>query len=70
MLSHSAVSDSVTQQTEAHHAPLSMGFSRQESWSGLPFPPPVDLSNPGIKACVFCVSCIAARFFTPGDIVK
>ena len=30
-------------------APLSMGFSRQEYWSGLPFPPPGDLSNPGIK---------------------
>ena len=30
-------------------APLSMGFSRQEYWSGLPFPPLADLSNPGIK---------------------
>ena len=30
-------------------APLSMGFSRQEYWSGLPFPPPGDLPNPGIK---------------------
>ena len=30
-------------------APLSMGFSRQECWSGLPFPPPGDLSDPGIK---------------------
>ena len=33
----------------AHQAPLSMGFSRQEYWSGLPCPPPGDLSNPGIK---------------------
>ena len=33
----------------AHQAPLSMGFSRQEYWSGLPFPPPGDLPNPGIK---------------------
>ena len=32
-----------------HQAPLSMGFSRQQSWSGLPFPPPGDLSDPGIK---------------------
>ena len=32
--------------TVAHEAPLSMGFSRQESWSGLPFPPPGDLPNP------------------------
>ena len=33
-----------------HQAPLSMGFSRQEYWSGLPFPPPGDLLDPGIKA--------------------
>ena len=30
-------------------APLSMGFSRQECWSGLPFPSPGDLPNPGIE---------------------
>ena len=35
--------------TIAHQAPLSMGFSGQESWSGLPYPPPGDLPNPGIK---------------------
>ena len=35
--------------TVAHQAPLSMGFSRQEYWSGLPFPSPGDLTNPGIK---------------------
>ena len=33
----------------AHQAPLSMGFSRQEYWSGLPCPPPGDLPNPEIK---------------------
>ena len=33
----------------AHQAPLSMEFSRQEHWSGLPCPPPGDLPNPGIK---------------------
>ena len=33
----------------AHQAPLSMGFSRQEYWSGLPCPPPGDLPNSGIK---------------------
>ena len=32
-----------------HQAPLSMGFSRQEYWSGLPFPSPWDLPNPGIE---------------------
>ena len=35
--------------TIAHQAPLSKGFSRQEYWSGLPFPSPGDLSNPGIE---------------------
>ena len=35
--------------TVAHQAPLSVGFSRQEYWSGLPFPSPGDLPNPGIK---------------------
>ena len=35
--------------TVAYHAPPSMGFSRQEYWSGLPFPSPEDLPNPGIK---------------------
>ena len=35
--------------TVAHQASLSMGFSRQESWSGLSFPSPGDLPDPGIK---------------------
>ena len=35
--------------TVASQAPLPMEFSRQEYWSGLPFPPPGDLPNPGIK---------------------
>ena len=39
----------VTIWTVAHQAPLSMGFSRQEYWSGLPFPSPGDLPHPGIK---------------------
>ena len=34
---------------EALQAPLSLGFSRQEHWSGLPFPSPGDLPNPGIE---------------------
>ena len=33
----------------SHQAPLSTGFSRQEYWSGLPFPPPGDLPDPGIE---------------------
>ena len=35
--------------TVAYQAPLSVGFSRQEYWSGLPFPSPGDLPNPAIK---------------------
>ena len=40
----------VTPWTVAHKAPLSIEFSRQEYWSGLPFPPPGDLPDPGIKS--------------------
>ena len=40
---------SVTSWTVDHQAPLSVGFSRQEDWSGLPCSPPGDLPNPGIK---------------------
>ena len=38
--------------TVAHWAPLSMGFPRREYWSGLPFPSPEDLPDPGIKLCL------------------
>ena len=38
-----------TPRTVAHQAPQSMEFSRQDYWSGLPFPSPGDLPNPGIK---------------------
>ena len=38
-----------TSWTVAHQAPFSMGFPRKEYWSGLPFPPPGDHPNPGIK---------------------
>ena len=39
----------VTSWTVARQAPRSIGFSRQEYWSGLPFPPPGDLPNPGME---------------------
>ena len=39
----------VTPWTVAHQAPPSMGFSRQEYWTGLPFPSPGDLPNPGTE---------------------
>ena len=48
-VSHSVVSNSVTPWTVAHQAPLSMEFSRQEYWSGFPFPFPKDLPDPGIE---------------------
>ena len=40
----------VTLWTVAYQAPLSMGFSRQEYWNGLPCPPPGDLPDPGIES--------------------
>ena len=50
MLTHfSCVQLFVTPCTIAYQAPLSMGFSKQEYWSGLPFPSPGHLPNPGIE---------------------
>ena len=49
-VSRSVVSDSATPWTAAHQAPLSMEFSRQEYWSGLPFPSPGDFPNTGVKS--------------------
>ena len=45
----------VTPWTIAHQAPLPMGFSRQEYWSGLPFPIPGDLPSPEVVSCVSCI---------------
>ena len=52
--------------TVACQLPLSMGFSRKEYWSGLPCPPPGDLSDPGIKPVSFMSPALAGRFFTTG----
>ena len=61
-VSHSVVSDFLWPAwTVARQAPLSMEFSRQEYWSGLPFPSPGDLPNPRDRTQV---SCIKGRFFT------
>ena len=49
-VSHSVVSDSATPWTAAHQASLSMGFPRQEYWSGFLFPPLGDLPNPGTES--------------------
>ena len=50
--------------TAPRQAPLSMGFSRQEYWSGLLCPPPGGLPNPGIKHVSLMSPALAGRFFT------
>ena len=47
----------------ACQTPLSMGFSRQEYWSGLPLPSPGDLPNPGIELVSAASPALAGRFF-------
>ena len=54
----------VTPWTVAHQAPLSMGFSREEYWSGLPCPPPGDLTDPGIEPVSSMFPALAGSFFT------
>ena len=49
--------------TVAHQAPLSMGFPRQEYWSGLPCPPLGDLPDPGIEPASLASPALAGRFF-------
>ena len=59
--------------TVAHQALLSTEFSRQEYWSGLPFPTLGDLPNPGIEPASHESSALAGSFFTtepPGKSVK
>ena len=50
--------------TVAYQSPLSMEFSRQEHWSGLPFPFPGDLPNPGIEPTYLASPKLAGEFFT------
>ena len=62
LFSHSVMSNSfVTPWTAAHQSPLYVEFSKQEYWSGLPFPPAGDLPDPGIKPVS---PVLAGRFFT------
>ena len=60
----SRVQLSVTPWTVARQAPLSMRFSRQEYWGGLPFPPPGNLPNPGIEPSSLMSPALAGGFFT------
>ena len=61
---HSPVRLFATPWTVAHQAPLSMGFPRQEYWSGLPIPPPEDLPELGIQPKTPASPALAGRFFT------
>ena len=54
----------VTPWTVAHQASLSVGFSRQEYWSGLPFPPPGRLLDPGVKPTSLKSPASAGGHFT------
>ena len=61
----SVMSDSTTPQTGVCQAPRSMEFSRQEYWSGLPFPPSGDLPDPGIEpTSLGSLPALAGGFFT------
>ena len=63
----------MTPWTVAHQAPLSIGFSRQEYWSGLPFPPPGDLPDTGIEPTSATSPALEGEFFTtvpPGRPIK
>ena len=64
----SVVFDSATPWTVSpwglHGTPLSMGFSRQEHWNGMPCPLPGHLPNPGIEPVSVMSSALAGRFFT------
>ena len=62
------MSDSASAGTLAHQVLLSMGFSRQEYCSRLPFPPPGDLPNPGIEPSSLMSPALAGRFFTTSAI--
>ena len=50
--------------TVAFQVPLSMGFSRQEHWSGVPFPSLGEIPDPGIKPESLTSPALAGRFFT------
>ena len=54
--------------TVAYQTPLPMEFSRQKYWNGLPFPPPGDLLNPGLKPMTTSYPTLAGRFFTFSDL--
>ena len=58
----------VTLWVVACQAPLSMGFSKQDYWNGLLFPPPGDLPNPGTEPASLMSLALAGGFFTTSNI--
>ena len=60
----------VTPRTVTHQALLSMGFSRQEYWTGLPCPPPGDLPHPGVRHASLVSPELAIEFFIIWESLK
>ena len=69
-VAQSCLDSFATQWTVACQAPLNMEFPRQEYWSGLPFPPPGDLHNPGIEPVPLVPPALAGGFFTTEPLGK
>ena len=65
MLSHALFA---TQWTVAHQIPLPKGFSRQEYWSALPFPPPGDLPDPGMEPASLTSPALQADSLRPSHL--
>ena len=73
VLRYPVLSDFATLWTVANQPSLSMEFSRQEYWCGLPFPLPGDLPYPGIESVFPASTALAGRFFTtekPSFLIK
>ena len=66
LVTHPCLTICVCVSSVAHQAPLSMGFSKQKYWSGLSFPTPGDLPDPGIKPVSLASPALAGRFLNTG----
>ena len=70
VLSHSVVSNSLWPMDCRCQAALSKGFSRQESWSGLPFPSPGNLPRSRDRTWVSCIACVSFLSEPPGKPIQ
>ena len=70
LFSYQVMSNSATPWTVACQTSLLMGFPRQENWSGLPFPPPGDIPDPGIEPTSLASPALADEFLTTGPLGK